>query len=376
MSRASVVVGRGCCSASKKQKRLSNLASFVCVLLEIILLVAMLVLGSEGDVNMEGWLRVIIIIILSLHVLIQMWDLKSVLWPNLGEKFSLTIQGSHARKPSRRRTTMYGVTISEEVRIDFDRNADGMLVYFRKVTSSNTGPYCQPFLLPLKGWFTFFHILIALALVICTIIVFSSYNEYKDYEYLSVEELGTYPALLSILLLITSALQIPVIMAFYYRAEDCGFCLPIFWIGYTRWFKHTNTYTDLIQQNIQSKHGQRLVQEGDQLELAIRRNMQQMSVNGVSVHNVGPQTAKRYEDQIVLLHLLLAQEHDLLCKQVFPEYNIENKGVSFTLTAEEIDTLNKYAQQLLETPKEVVIGDSDVDATVDIADTRADENGS
>eukprot|EP00091_Calanus_sinicus_P016455 TRINITY_DN35819_c0_g1_i1.p1 TRINITY_DN35819_c0_g1~~TRINITY_DN35819_c0_g1_i1.p1 ORF type:complete len:219 (-),score=31.17 TRINITY_DN35819_c0_g1_i1:139-795(-) len=218
MSRASVVVGRGCCSASKKQKRLSNLASFVCVLLEIMVLVAMLVLAGVGEAKMEGWLRVFVIIIVCLHVFIQMWDLKGFLWPNPGEKFSLTIQGSHARKPSRRRTTMYGVTISEEVRIDYDRNADGMLVFFRKVSSSNTGPYCQPFLLPLKGWFTFFQVLIALALVICSIVMFSSYNEYRDYEYLSMEELGPHPTLLPILLVIASALQIPVIMAFYFRS--------------------------------------------------------------------------------------------------------------------------------------------------------------
>ena len=70
--------------------------------------------------------------------------------------------------------------------------------------------------------------------------------------------------------------------------------------------------------------------------------------DGVSYHNVGPQTAKRYQDQVVLLHLLLAQEHDKVCKNVFPEYNIENKGVSFTLTAKEIETLEMFAEKAKE----------------------------
>eukprot|EP00092_Neocalanus_flemingeri_P025211 GFUD01027342.1.p1 GENE.GFUD01027342.1~~GFUD01027342.1.p1 ORF type:complete len:297 (-),score=61.92 GFUD01027342.1:216-1043(-) len=264
---------------------------------------------------------------------------------------------------------MYGVTVSDEVRVDYDRNCEGILVYFRKVTSnSNKGPGCQPFLLPFRGWFTFFHVLIALTLMICTIIIYINYDNYNDYTYLyhPVSELGTHcthPLVLPLLLFVSLILQTAAVVSSYYQAEDCGFCLPLFCIGYTRWFKHTTAYTDMIQQNIQAKHGQRLQQEGEQLELAIRRNTQKTQVNDVTYHDVGPRTAKRYEDQIVLLHLLLAQEHDQAGKEVFPEHSIQNKGVSFIVTAEEIEALNIHAEQAMETAA------VNIDDTVTASDT-------
>eukprot|EP00092_Neocalanus_flemingeri_P077982 GFUD01096917.1.p1 GENE.GFUD01096917.1~~GFUD01096917.1.p1 ORF type:complete len:439 (+),score=104.91 GFUD01096917.1:86-1402(+) len=411
-------IGRGCCKVSKKQKKISKLASFCLVLTEILVLVAVLILNGNYVVNISAPIPAIIIIILSIHVLMQLWELKVFLKPDSGEKFSLTVQGSHERKKSRHQRTMFGVTYSDEVRVDYDRNSEGILVYFRKVTtSSDTGPGCQPFLLPFRGWFTFFHVLIALTLMICTISIYINYDDYKrlqDYKqelaaksyseatqtappekpeldgednlyavygelldafsnddnpwnnfgedisdassldvdreaFEPVSELGTHPLVLPILLFVSLILQLTAVVSSYYQAEDCGFCLPLFCIGYTRWFKHTNAYTDMIQQNIQAKHGQRLQLEGEQLELAIRRNTQKTQVDGVSYHDVGPQTAKRYEDQIVLLHLLLAQEHDQACKEVFPEHSIQNKGVSFILTAEEIETLNIHAEQAMET---------------------------
>eukprot|EP00092_Neocalanus_flemingeri_P077983 GFUD01096918.1.p1 GENE.GFUD01096918.1~~GFUD01096918.1.p1 ORF type:complete len:448 (+),score=104.41 GFUD01096918.1:86-1429(+) len=412
-------IGRGCCKVSKKQKKISKLASFCLVLTEILVLVAVLILNGNYVVNISAPIPAIIIIILSIHVLMQLWELKVFLKPDSGEKFSLTVQGSHERKKSRHQRTMFGVTYSDEVRVDYDRNSEGILVYFRKVTtSSDTGPGCQPFLLPFRGWFTFFHVLIALTLMICTIIIYINYDDYnrlQDYKKLLAEshseatqtvppekpevdggdnfdaamygelldafahnvdnpfsnfgeqisdgpsldvdreafepvsELGTHPLVLPILLFVSLILQLTAVVSSYYQAEDCGFCLPLFCIGYTRWFKHTNAYTDMIQQNIQAKHGQRLQLEGEQLELAIRRNTQKTQVDGVSYHDVGPQTAKRYEDQIVLLHLLLAQEHDQACKEVFPEHSIQNKGVSFILTAEEIEALNIHAEQAMET---------------------------
>eukprot|EP00092_Neocalanus_flemingeri_P040819 GFUD01044437.1.p1 GENE.GFUD01044437.1~~GFUD01044437.1.p1 ORF type:complete len:376 (+),score=83.83 GFUD01044437.1:73-1200(+) len=350
MAYAKTSIGRGCCKVSKKQKRISKLASFCFVLTEILVLAAVLILPATDVVEIKKWPQMIIIIILSIHVLMQLWELKVFIKPDSGEKFSLTVQGSHERKKSRHQTSMYGVTVSNEVRVDYDRNAQGILVYFRKVTSSSkTGLYCQPFLLPFRGWFTFFHVIIALTLMICTIIIYSNYDDYKDYTYLSVSELGTQPLVLPLLLFVSLILQTTAVVSSYYQAEDCGFCLPLFCIGYTRWFKHTNAYTDMIQQNIQAKHGQRIQQEGEQLELAIRRNTQKTQVDDVTYPDVGPQTAKRHKDQIVLLHLLLAQEHDQACKEVFPEHSIQNKGVSFILTAEEIETLNIHAEQAMET---------------------------
>eukprot|EP00092_Neocalanus_flemingeri_P058941 GFUD01070341.1.p1 GENE.GFUD01070341.1~~GFUD01070341.1.p1 ORF type:complete len:445 (-),score=97.55 GFUD01070341.1:377-1711(-) len=433
MAYAKTSIGRGCCKVSKKQKKISKLASFCFVLTEILVLVAVLILNGNDVVNVNPPIPAIIIIILSIHVLIQLWELKVFVKPDSGEKFSLTVQGSHERKKSRHRRTMYGVTFSDEVRVDYDRNCEGILVYFRKVTSSSdTGPGCQPFLLPFRGWFTFFHVLIALTLMICTISIYINYddcNRLQDYKKLLAEshseatqtvppektevdggdnfdaamygelldafahnvdnpfsnfgeqisdgpsldvdreafepvsELCTHPLVLPILLFLSLILQITAVVSSYYQAEDCGFCLPLFCLAYTRWFKHTNAYTDMIQQNIQAKHGQRLQQEGEQLELAIRRNTQKTQVDDVFYSDVGPQTAKRYEDQIVLLHLLLAQEHDQACKEVFPEHSIQNKGVSFILTAEEIEALNIHSEQAMET---VAVN---IDDTVTASDT-------
>jgi len=376
MARASVVVGRGCCSSSKKWRRRSNLASIIFAILETLVLIVML--GLSGHVtktdhwipdaleNLIHWMNIIASVIICIHTLIIAWGLKELLWPNQGEKFSLTIQGSHERRPTRHRRTMYGVTVSDNVTIEYNRNPEGTLVYFRKVKkgSSTTGPYCQPLLLPLKGWFTFFHVMILLTLITSTIIyyVFNS----DDLGFLG--NLETYSSLQFILLIVASILQVPVVMSSYYRAEDCGFCCPLLWVSYTRWFKHTNAYTELIQQKIQAKHGEKLKQEGDLLGAAIRQNMQKVDVNGVTYRDVGPATTKRYQDQLVLLHLLLAQEHDQVCKEVFPEKSIEGKGVSFTLTADEIDILNIYAQEVLDTkmPEVVISKDPTNTSTEDL----------
>eukprot|EP00092_Neocalanus_flemingeri_P025213 GFUD01027344.1.p1 GENE.GFUD01027344.1~~GFUD01027344.1.p1 ORF type:complete len:366 (+),score=66.84 GFUD01027344.1:165-1262(+) len=354
MAYAKTSIGRGCCKVSKKQKRISKLASFSFVLTEILVLATVLILPATDVVEIDKWLQMVIIIILSIHVLMQLWELKVFVKPDSGEKFSLTLQGSHERKKSRHRRTMYGVTVSDEVRVDYDRNSEGILVYFRKVTSSSkTGPYYQPFLLPFRGWFTFFHVIIALTLMICSIIIYVNYYAINEYPYLPVSEIGTHPLLL--LLFVSLILQITVVVSSYYKCVG---------YDYTRWFKHTNAYTEMIQQNIQEKHGQHLQQEGEQLELAIRRNAQRSLVNDVTYHDVGPQTAKRYEDQIGLLHLLMAQEHDLACKLVFPEHSIQNKGVSFILTAEELETLNMHAEQAMETA-----GALKDDDTVTVIDT-------
>jgi len=350
MGLAKTSLGRGCCLPSKKQSRMSKLASFGFILTEILVLGTLLILSQVDDmVKVDKPFQIISIIIICVHVLIQTWELKIFLRPDPEEKFSLTIQGSHVRKTSRHRRTMYGVAYSEEVRVAYDRNPDGILVYFRKViSSSNTSPYCQPSSLPIRGWFTFFHCIIALTLLICVIGTFITFRDNYSYYYYNsyYHPLGRIPFLLPVLFLVSLILHTPVLLSSYYTADDCGFCIPIFNVGYTRWFKHMNAYTNMIQQNILVKNGQKLQQEGDQLEIAVRKNMQKIEgSDGVTYHNVGPQTAKRYQDQVVLLHLLLAQEHDKVCKNVFPEYNIENKGVSFTLTAKEIETLEMFAEK-------------------------------
>merc|ERR1712133_256674 len=125
------------------------------------------------------------------------------------------------------------------------------MVYFRIIREGSENiPYCQSFSLPFKGWFTFFQVLIALTLVTSTIVYyFQSFN---------INNLESYPSLLFLLLILSLLLQIPVVMSTYYRAEDCGFFMPCFWLNYTRWFKHTNSYTDLIQERILAKYGDRL----------------------------------------------------------------------------------------------------------------------
>jgi len=340
MGYANTSVGRGCFPLKKKQKRASKYVSFAFCFAEILALAAILILSHFDLVEIEEWLVVILIVVLVLLTLIQLWELKVFLKPNLDEKFCLTIQGSHERKPSRRRRTMYGITVSDEVRVDYERNPEGILVFFKKVTSNNsTGIYCQPFLLPLRGWFTFFHGSIAV-----TLFIFFTYNISGS----------NYPS--SFVLLTTTILEMVAMTCTYFSAEDCGCCFLT--MSYTRWYKHTNAYTEMIQERIQAKHGQRLEQEGEQLETAVKKNMMKREVQGVTYHDVGPQTAKRYQDQVVLLHLLLAQEHDQVCKHVFQEYNIVNKGVSFTMNTEEINTLEKFAEESLNETRPVETNDT------------------
>merc|ERR1711936_1377137 len=344
-------------------RRMVKLESFGFCFAEILALTTILLLSHFGLVEVEEWLVVILIVVLVLLTLIQLWELKVFLKPNLDEKFCLTIQGSHERKASRHRRTVYGVTVSDEVRVDYERNPDGILVFFRKVTSMNSkkGPCCQPFFLPFRGWFTFFHGTIAVALFI-----FFMNNNISG---------ANYPS--SFLLLTTAILEMVVMMSTYFSAEDCGCCFIT--MSYTRWYKHTNAYTEMIQERIQTKHGQKLDQEGEQLETAVKINMMKREVEGVTYHDVGPQTAKRYQDQVVLLHLLLAQEHDQVCKQVFQEHNIENKGVSFTMTADEINTLEKFAKEAMdetipvETDDTVIVIDASEIVSVD-ANIKDQEN--
>ena len=81
------------------------------------------------------------------------------------------------------------------------------------------------------------------------------------------------------------------------------------------------------------------------LSINTAKGQEVVGADGVVYKDVGPMTAKRYQDQIVLLHLLLAQEHDQVAKQALPEYNLDGKGVPFTLTAQEIRLLNEFAEK-------------------------------
>jgi hypothetical protein len=298
----------------------------VLVLIEVGVLIAMLYFdcwtkssdnfNSNGwTLKMQSWMCITIIAIICLHLLIQIWNLKELLMPNLEEKFSLTIQGSHEHVPARSRRTVIGITVQDGDVIQYNENPEGILVYFRKFkeSASTTGPYRQPCLVPLKGWFPFIHTLIFVALFICCL-----------FEFIYKEGQGSIFGILIVCVI----LQPLVMFASYYSSEDCGFCCLL---SYTRWFKHTGAYTQLVQKRIQTKllhEVQTWQQEGEQLSIATNTQ--------------------------VLLHRLLAQEHDQLFKEVFPGYHIHNEGVSFTLSAQEINSLNTYAKKIEETPEQVV----------------------
>merc|ERR1712198_359009 len=347
--------GRGHCLPSSKDLKNSKIVSLVFAALEIGCLATVLIfIGVNAHLHSYTTLQVILGMIITLLLLIHLWDFKVIHYPNPDEKFSLTIQGSHHRKASRSRTTMYGVTVSETHRVDYEKNPDGVMVFFRRVSGSNVSAGCQPFHLPLQGWFTFFHVLITGTLCVCFVLIWYSYSscEYL-YDgvncYSTVDTDDARPSFITLLVLMSFSTfsQIVITLATYYRAKDCGYCFYcIYCIAYTRWFKHTNAYTEMIQQKILSKHGQRLIEEGDQLHLAIHQYRQEtVGADGVVYKDIGPMTAKRYEDQIVLLHLLLAQEHDQVAKQALPEYNLDGKGVPFTLTAHEIKLLKEFAEK-------------------------------
>jgi len=335
-----VTTGRGCCLPSSKEVKNSKIVSLVFAAIEIgLLATALIFIGVNDNLHKYTKVQVILGIIITLLLLIYLWDFKVMYYPNPEEKFSLTIQGSHQRKPYRFRTKDNGKTVSETHQADYERNPDGVMVFFRRVFRSNVSAGYQPFHLPLQGWFTFFHVLITGTLfgLLC-------------YSYIYLYDCrNCYPTVVLytplVLLSFSILSQIVITIATYYRAKDCGYCFYPF-IVYTRWFKHTNAYTEMIQQKILSKHGQRLVEEGDQLHLAIHQYSQEVvGADGVVYKDVGPMTAKRYQDQIVLLHLLLAQEHDQVAKQALPEYNIDGKGVPFILTAQEIRLLDEFAEK-------------------------------
>merc|ERR1712059_141637 len=110
------------------------------------------------------WQKYLLIYTLVQQSLIQLWNV----WILLGkvekkEKFCLTVQGTHQRKQNRSKRTIYGVAISDQIRVEYEKNPEGILVFFRKLSSgssrSNTGPACAPFNLPLQGWFPFLQFL-------------------------------------------------------------------------------------------------------------------------------------------------------------------------------------------------------------------------
>merc|ERR1719402_950691 len=153
-------------------------------------------------------MKIVLGMILGLQLLMLAFELKAFLRPDNKEMFSLTIRGSHERKPSRRRQTFYGVTTSDEVRVDYDRNSELIQVYFRKVSSRDCpGAVCQPFKLPFRGWFTFFHVIIASTLITCDILLYPSV-----------------PSLFIILISVAFVLECSAVACVYFTAEDCGFC--------------------------------------------------------------------------------------------------------------------------------------------------------
>jgi len=339
MSYFKTTVGRGCWTVSTSARKKLQLINILLWLLQLGTGIPSLLLkGRDHDTDwQENPYWYLLIYTLVQQSLIQLWNV----WILLGkvekkEKFCLTVQGTHQRKQNRSKRTIYGVAISDQIRVEYEKNPEGILVFFRKLSSgssrSNTGPACAPFNLPLQGWFPFLQFLGLATLTTHITRLTLSLNS------------SDYMALLALLYL-TLIIQISIFLSSYSVAQDCGCMFPLFFIGYTRWFKHTSAYTELLQDQLQVKFGQQLKAEGEQLEQAIRRNSSRtMRPDGVEVRNVGPVTKKRYDDQIRLLHVLLAAEHDKTWKEATPE-TMETGGASFIVTREEMERLEVWAEE-------------------------------
>merc|ERR1712198_637567 len=105
--------GRGHCLPSSKDLKNSKIVSLVFAALEIGCLATVLIfIGVNAHLHNYTALQVILGIIITLLLLIHLWDFKVMYYPNPEEKFSLTIQGSHQRKPKRFRTKENGKTVS------------------------------------------------------------------------------------------------------------------------------------------------------------------------------------------------------------------------------------------------------------------------
>jgi len=250
--------------------------------------------------------------------------------PDQKEKFCLMVQGSHQRKENRHRTTVYGVTITDELKVEYERNPEGILVFLRKLPSegcNSSSGWVQPFSLPFLGWFPFLQFL-----CFATLTVGLSW----------LPPLSNHPDSIPLVSLyyLVLAVQVAILLTTYLGAEDCGY---FFCCSYTRWFKHTSAYTEVLQDQILDKFGQQLKEEGEQLELEIRQHTTTTTnAEGVEIWDVGPLTKKRYDDQVRLLHLFLAVEHEKAQKKAMPE-TMETGEASFIMTREEMDRLAELA---------------------------------
>lgn len=346
MSYFKTTVGRGCWAVSTSARKKLRMVNLVLWLLQLGTGITFLLKKSRDPGYFPpntDWQKYLLIFTLVQQSLIQLWNV----WIILGkvekkEKFCLTVQGTHQRKQNRSRRTIYGVAISDEIRVEYEKNPEGILVFFRKLpsgsSSSNTGPACAPFQLPLQGWFPFLQFLGLAALT--TYVTLLAYY-YHSHYYLFY----SYQMTMLALLCFTLVVQVAIFLSSYSVAQDCGCMFPLLFIGYTRWFKHTSAYTELLQDQLQAKFGQQLKAEGEQLEQAIRQyTSRTMRPDGVEVRNVGPVTKKRYDDQVRLLHVLLAAEHDKSWKEATTE-TLETGGASFIVTREEMERLEEWAEE-------------------------------
>merc|ERR1712098_509336 len=74
------------------------------------------------------------------------------------------VRGTHQRKNARKRTTFYGVTVSDKVEVKLERNPDGICVFYQKIPRDKTvSGFCAPLNLPLEGWFPTMSFLLLIA---------------------------------------------------------------------------------------------------------------------------------------------------------------------------------------------------------------------
>ena len=331
-------IGKGCCLPSESDFKKAKIISIVLGALEIGLLVAILIL-NEIYFHLKIWWAFPFILGIPITVLslMYLWDLKMIFIPNHEEMFSLTIQGSHQRNISFGRRTkrlFMGIIVTDTQTKDvyYERNYDGIMVFFTRFSGSNA--LSSPYDFPFQGWFTFFHILIIGPLIACFVKISYFFIRYDDLNSLT----------LCVLMGASILSHLGSTITTYYRATDC--CCDIGCIVYTRAYKHTNSYTEMIQQSILSKHGPSLKEDGDRLDYAIKQITHgTVRANRVVLKDVIKGIANRYDDQLVLLNLLLAQHHNQAAKQVLPEYNVDNQGVPFLLTMKEIRILDQFAKK-------------------------------
>ncbi|XP_023341733.1 uncharacterized protein LOC111711578 [Eurytemora carolleeae] len=207
-----------------------------------------------------------------------------------------------------RLVTMYGSTAATDENI----SCQDICIFYHRVTGGNCHSFCEPLSLPLPG----LHLPIQVFCLLLSLLLVCLESALLD-----IDNFYTATTVISVL---NSVQQLLLTLCTYALTTDTGFCC--FGISITRWFIHTDVYTQTLESLVKESFTSPNKHENEEW---FRSTLVQEPENQMDASRAG---------QVKMLQHFLETWHEQLYREVY----VGQDAVSLFITKNEKDRLDEF----------------------------------